>query len=72
MSYVLNLTRNWLPEWGGVLHMLDAQQQEITHSFVPTFNSMILFRPPRWHYVSQVSSYAKLPRYTVTGWMLNR
>lgn len=70
-TYILNLTKDWRPEWGGLLHITDKNQQEVIHTFVPKFNSMILFQPPRWHFVSQVSNYAKLPRYTLTGWMLS-
>ncbi|MDT8398331.1 MAG: 2OG-Fe(II) oxygenase family protein [Pseudomonadales bacterium] len=72
VTYILNLTKAWRPEWGGLLHIMDADQQSINRTIVPAFNSMVLFRPPRWHFVSQVSNYAKRPRYTVTGWMLNK
>jgi SM-20-related protein len=72
ISYVLNLTRSWRPEWGGLLHVTDASQQEVVRSFTPAFNSMVLFRPPLWHFVSQVASFAAQPRYTLTGWMLSR
>ncbi len=70
VAYVLNLTRTWRPEWGGLLHIADARQHEVVRTFTPEFNSMVLFRPPLWHFVSQVASYAPEPRYTLTGWML--
>ncbi len=71
VTWILNLTKDWRPEWGGLLHLQDAGQKAITHSFVPAFNTMILFRPPRWHFVSQVANFARQPRYTLTGWMLS-
>lgn len=71
VTWILNLTRDWRPEWGGLLHLLDAEQCSITHSFIPAFNTMILFKPPRWHMVSQVANFARRPRYTLTGWMLD-
>ncbi len=71
IAYVLNLTREWLPEWGGLLHVVAANQRDVVRSFTPEFNSMVLFRPPRWHFVSQVASFARAPRYTLTGWMLS-
>jgi Rps23 Pro-64 3,4-dihydroxylase Tpa1-like proline 4-hydroxylase len=71
VAYILNLTKNWQPEWGGLLHFMDADRKAVTHTFVPTFNTMILFYPPRWHFVSQVANFARQPRYTLTGWMLN-
>jgi SM-20-related protein len=71
VAYVLNLTRGWRPEWGGLLHIADERQQDVLETITPEFNSMVLFRPPRWHFVSQVASFAARPRYTLTGWMLS-
>lgn len=71
VTYILNLSRAWKPEWGGLLHLMDDEQSHVTHTFVPRFNSMVLFRPPLWHFVSQVANFARLPRYTLTGWMLS-
>jgi SM-20-related protein len=70
LTWILNLTRDWQPEWGGLLHLMDAEGNAITDSFVPAFNTLILFKPPRWHFVSQVANFARQPRYTLTGWML--
>ena len=72
VTWILNLTRDWRAEWGGLLHLMDDEGREITQSFVPAFNTMILFKPPRWHFVSQVANFARQPRYTLTGWMLSR
>ena len=71
VAYVLNLTRGWRPEWGGLLHIVNDTQQHVVRTFTPEFNTMVLFRPPLWHFVSQVASYAAGPRYTLTGWMLS-
>ena len=71
VAYILNLGKNWQPEWGGLLHFMDAERNTVTHTFIPTFNTMIMFYPPRWHFVSQVANFARQPRYTLTGWMLN-
>lgn len=71
VTWILNLTRDWQPEWGGLLHLMDADRHHITHTLIPRFNSMVLFHPPRWHFVSQVANFARKPRYTLTGWMLN-
>jgi SM-20-related protein len=71
VTWILNLTRDWQPEWGGLLHLMDAEGRAITDSFVPAFNTLILFKPPRWHFVSQVANFARQPRYTLTGWMLS-
>jgi Rps23 Pro-64 3,4-dihydroxylase Tpa1-like proline 4-hydroxylase len=71
VTWILNLTRAWQPEWGGLLHLMDGGQERITHTLVPRFNTMVLFRPPLWHFVSQVANFARQPRYTLTGWMLS-
>lgn len=71
VAWILNLTREWQPEWGGLLHVMDDARRKVTHTFVPAYNSMVLFYPPRWHFVSQVANFARLPRYTLTGWMLS-
>ncbi|MHB8348086.1 MAG: 2OG-Fe(II) oxygenase [Acidiferrobacterales bacterium] len=66
-AYVLNLSRDWQPDWGGLLHFLDYDRN-VVDSFVPVFNSLSLFAVPARHFVSMVSSFAKEPRYSVTGW----
>jgi SM-20-related protein len=71
VAWILNLTRNWQAEWGGLLHVMDDRRAAVTHTYIPKYNSMVLFYPPRWHFVSQVANFARLPRYTLTGWMLS-
>jgi len=68
-AYVFNFTRGWDPDWGGHLHILDDEFRNVD-VFEPSFNSLIIFRVPRIHFVSQVSNYARGARYTATGWML--
>ncbi len=71
VAYVLNLTKDWRPEWGGLLHIVGEDRKTVLKTVTPEFNTMVLMRPPTWHFVSQVASYAPAPRYTVTGWMLS-
>lgn len=68
VAYVLNFSKNWQPDWGGLLHFFD-DNKNITDTFVPRFNSLSLFRVPTNHFVSQVSSFATAPRYAITGWL---
>jgi Rps23 Pro-64 3,4-dihydroxylase Tpa1-like proline 4-hydroxylase len=68
LAYVLNLTRGWQADWGGLLHFLDEDDQVID-TFVPHYNSLSLFRVPAWHCVSMVSPYALQARYSITGWL---
>jgi len=68
-AFVFNLGRGWQPDWGGLLHFLDAQGQ-VADTFVPWYNSMSLFKVPQLHCVSQVAAWAEAPRYALTGWFL--
>ena len=70
-AYVLNLTREWREEWGGLL--LFPQEGGVTvDSLVPHFNLLTLFEVGQPHCVSQVASYAPRPRISVTGWLRSR
>lgn len=68
VAYVLNLTRDWYPEFGGLLQFLD-EHDDVSDTFSPRFNTMSLFRVPMWHQVSYVVPYATQARYAITGWV---
>lgn len=72
IGFVFQLTREWRPQWGGVLHFMDDKGKKITGSEVPTFNSLTLFHLPdkvgKWHYVSHVNPGVKSHRLAYTGW----
>ena len=70
-AYVINLTRNWKPEWGGLLQFIDAAGNVID-TFAPLWNSLSLFRVPALHAVSLVSPWAGEERLAITGWFLAR
>ncbi|QMW21781.1 2OG-Fe(II) oxygenase [Sandaracinobacteroides saxicola] len=65
-AYVLNLTRDWRADWGGLLLLHDAGRSE---AWAPAWNSLSLFAVPHPHSVSQVSSFATGQRLSVTGWL---
>ena len=67
-AYVLGLTPDWLPRWGGLLHFVDAKGR-VDETITPRFNALSLFAIGQSHYVSQVSTYAPVPRISVTGWL---
>jgi Rps23 Pro-64 3,4-dihydroxylase Tpa1-like proline 4-hydroxylase len=67
-AYVLGFTRDWMTEWGGLLAFPD-RHGHLSEAFVPTFNSLNLFRVPMLHAVTQVASFAAAPRYSITGWL---
>lgn len=66
-AYVLNLTRNWQADWGGQLQFLD-ESGGVEESWLPGYNTLVLFNVPAWHCVSCVAPYAGEPRLAITGW----
>ena len=68
-AYVINLSRNWDSDWGGLLQFHDADKR-LLDSFVPYWNHLSLFRVPQSHTVSLVSPWAGSDRLAITGWFL--
>lgn len=66
-AYVLNLSRDWQADWGGLLHFTDAAGN-VVDSYLPKWNSLSLFKVPANHYVSLVAPWARQPRLAITGW----
>ncbi len=66
-AYVMGFTKNWRLDWGGNLLFLDGQ--DIGKGFVPSFNTLTLFKVPREHIVTQVSNFAGAGRFSITGWL---
>lgn len=69
VAYVINLTRDWRPDWGGLLHFCD-EQCDVVDTFVPHFNSLSLFTVPQNHFVSYVAPFAQGQRRAITGWLI--
>lgn len=72
LAYVLGLTDNWSPTWGGQLQFLDRKHQSVTRAFVPKFNALSIFSVPAPHHVSQVATFAPASRVSLTGWFRSR
>ena len=70
-AYVLNLSRTWQADWGGLLLFHDADGH-IAEGYTPAFNSLNLFRVPQRHSVSLVAPFAGAPRLSITGWIRAR
>lgn len=66
-AYVINLSRHWQADWGGLLQFLD-QSGEVYRTLMPRFNTISLFRVPADHCVSPVAAFATGARYAITGW----
>ena len=71
LAYVLNLARDWRPDWGGYLNILD-DAGNIVAGFMPRFNCLNLFTVPLRHNVSLVAPFAPVGRLAITGWFRNR
>jgi len=69
-AYTLGFTRNWQPDWGGLLMLLDGNL-DIERAFLPRFNMLSIFDGRRVHSVSAVSPFAGAGRYQITGWFRN-
>ncbi len=67
-AYVLNLTRDWRADWGGVL-AFEGADGHIEEGFVPAFNALNLFAVPMRHAVTQVAGFAPRDRLSITGWL---
>lgn len=63
------INKRWVWDWGGILHVSCEQPDEISSMF-PKFNRVVFlnhggFKFP--HFISEVASYAKTPRYTIVS-----
>ena len=67
-AYVLGFTKGWQPDWGGLLLFL-KDNQDIDHGMLPRFNNISMFDTKYLHTVTQISSFAREPRLSITGWL---
>lgn len=72
IATVLNLSKNWKPEWGGCLHFMDENYENVVRHVQPSFNKLSVFDIPSAngipHYVSHVVPMCKQGRISFTGW----
>ncbi len=67
-AFVFNLSKGWHPDWGGLTHFLE-RDGSVTDTYVPLYNSLLIFAVPVRHLVSYVMPFAPRPRYSITGWL---
>ena len=67
LAYVFNFSPNWEADFGGLTHFMDDDHQ-LADTYVPEYNSLLLFRVPVNNSVSMVANYAPRARYSITGW----
>lgn len=71
-GFIYQLTKDWLPQYGGNLHFMNHDTMDVERVEVPQFNTLTLFDLPKgvgkWHYVSHVNPGVEQLRLTYTGW----
>lgn len=68
-AYVLNLSEDWWPDWGGLLQFID-DKRNVVETFSPHLGSIAVFKVPQLHAVSYVSPFALRSRFAITGWLI--
>jgi len=66
-AYVLGFSRNWHPDWGGLLQFYEEDGTP-RDAWVPEFNCLNLFATRHIHAVTYVTPFAGEPRLSLTGW----
>ncbi len=71
IAFVLNMTKDWSPVFGGNLHILASNNIDVEKVLVPNFNNLAIFdisdggKP---HFVSHVVDGVQQKRLSYTGW----
>lgn len=68
IAYVLSLSQNWHPDWGGLLQFFDKDGTP-SISLSPIFNNLVLFDVNKVHSVTSIAEYSPRSRYSITGWI---
>lgn len=66
-AHVLGLSKEWEKEWEGCFAFCNSKGKPV-QKIPPKFNTLIMFKVPRLHLVTQVKPYAKDSRYSLFGW----
>jgi Rps23 Pro-64 3,4-dihydroxylase Tpa1-like proline 4-hydroxylase len=70
VAFIFNLTKNWLPEYGGLLNVV--QEDGTYKAIVPEYNSLVLLtnlgETGTNHFVSEISAIAPRARLAISGW----
>lgn len=66
-AYTIGFSRNWQPDWGGLLVFLD-DKRDVERGLLPRFNTLTVFDGLKLHSVTSVSTFAPQPRLSIAGW----
>lgn len=67
LAYVLSLTKNWHPDWGGLLQFFENDGRP-RDAWAPGWNILSMFNVRHIHSVTYVTPFAGADRLSVTGW----
>lgn len=67
LAYVFGFTRNWHPDWGGLLQYFEDDGTP-RDAWAPAFNRLVLFDVRHVHSVTYVAPFAGADRLSMTGW----
>ena len=70
-AFVLGLTKDWHPDWGGLLQFYEKDGTP-RDAWLPQFNVLSIFDVSHIHSVSYVTPYASAPRLSLTGWFVTK
>jgi Rps23 Pro-64 3,4-dihydroxylase Tpa1-like proline 4-hydroxylase len=70
-AYVMGFSKEWNPDWGGLLHILN-DNGDVVKTLIPEFNSLSIFKVPQNHFVSYVTPFSSSNRLAITGWLLSK
>jgi Rps23 Pro-64 3,4-dihydroxylase Tpa1-like proline 4-hydroxylase len=71
LAFVISLSKDWKPQYGGLLHFLSQDRETIIDTYCPIFNNMIIFGVDELdqpHFVSHVSPHVLFNRISIGGW----
>jgi Rps23 Pro-64 3,4-dihydroxylase Tpa1-like proline 4-hydroxylase len=68
-AYVINMTKDWRGDWGAKTEFFD-DDGSVVESFVPSFNTITIFRVPQPHSVTFVPPFCPARRVAMSGWFL--
>lgn len=71
VAFVLNLTEQWHPDWGGLLQFFH-DNGDTRESWSPQFNSLCLFDVKHVHSVTTIAPFAPRVRIAISGWFHDR
>lgn len=67
IAFVLNLTPEWHPDWGGLLQFFH-DNGDTRDAWSPLFNSLCLFDVKHVHSVTTIAPFTPKPRLAISGW----